>query len=178
MPSQTSQPEEADFIRELTKHQQVIGAFIKSLLPVHADVDALLQEVNVTLWEKRPEFQQGSNFKAWAFQVAKYHALNERRKLQRNQLLVFDDAVINQLIQLNPAEEQAMSKKQAALEHCLTMLSTKNRQLVRARYTKGESLEKYAANNGCNAGTLRATLRRIRIKLKDCINQQIRHNEA
>ena len=52
-PSPASDPA---FISELTGHQEVIHAFLISLLPGVPDVDDILQRTNLVLWGKRAQF--------------------------------------------------------------------------------------------------------------------------
>jgi DNA-directed RNA polymerase specialized sigma24 family protein len=56
-PSDDNPPEE--FIREITRYQSAIAAYIRSLLPTHPDYMDILQEVNVTLWKKTQAIPPG-----------------------------------------------------------------------------------------------------------------------
>ena len=177
MTSEKNDNNEAEFIRELTKHQTAVGAFLKSLLPVHADIDSLLQEVNVTLWKKKDSYELGSNFKAWAFQVAKFHAFNEHRRLKKNHFSVLDEAVVQVLAETENFDNQDINERERALNLCLKKLNPKEVELVKIRYSKGLSIEQYSKQENKNSGTIRATLRRIREKLRECINHQLSDNE-
>ena len=177
MTEHSKETRDTNFIHELTVNQTSIGAFIRSLLPVHADTDAVLQEVNITLWQKKDHFEIGTNFRAWAFQTAKYCALNERKRLKKSRLIVLDDAVLELIASTGEFCSEGMSKRRMALDRCLERLNSKERELLRIRYTKGYSLEKYGREKGRNPGTLRATLRRIRIRLKHCVFYQLREND-
>ena len=168
---------ETEFVQELTKHQMALGFFLRALLPAHADSDSLLQEVNLTLWNKRDDFQTGSNFKAWAFQTAKFHALNERRKLKRDRILPFDDQVLEILAKESIFEDDTMVDKRKALDLCLQKISPANRELIKYRYSRNLSIEQYSQKHGKNPGTLRNTMRRLRFQLKECINQQLQSSE-
>lgn len=179
MPDSNNELEEAAFLRELTKNQAPIGAFLRTMLPAHADVDSLLQEVSVTLWQKKSSFEAGTNFRAWAFQIAKFCALNERRKM-KNQIgfITLDDSVLEFLSANVEYDDEAIREKRAALEVCLEKLKPKERELVEFRYTTGLSIEQYSKQNRQNSGTLRAILRRVRTKLRNCINTRITENEV
>lgn len=60
-----------EFIVEITRAQGMIAAYVRSLLPFHPDYMDVVQEVNITLWRKQRQFRPGTNFKAWAFQIAR-----------------------------------------------------------------------------------------------------------
>ncbi|SHI77410.1 RNA polymerase sigma-70 factor, ECF subfamily [Rubritalea squalenifaciens DSM 18772] len=165
-----------EFIREITRHQSVMTAFIRSLLPGYCDPRDVLQEVNITLWKKKEQYEPGSNFKAWAFKVAKYHVLNERRKLKRSHVIVFDDDLLEAFSAEgeNLLSNEMLDDRMVALRRCLEGLSERHRSLLKLRYSKDVSIEQYAESQNRKAGTLRATLRQIRIKLKDCVMGRLR----
>ena len=84
------------FVQLLTQYQQRVHLFILSLVPHRADADEILQETNLVLWRKFEEFRPGSDFRAWAFQVAynKVKAFRERRGRDR---LRFGQEVMDRL---------------------------------------------------------------------------------
>jgi RNA polymerase sigma-70 factor (ECF subfamily) len=47
----------------------------------HQDAEEVFQNTSVVLWNKFGEFQPGSNFFAWASQVAYYEVLNYMRQI-------------------------------------------------------------------------------------------------
>ena len=94
-PSSASDSE--DFVKELTNHQSSMLAYIRSLAPGGSGARDLLQEVNITLWQKRESYELGTNFKAWAFQTIRYHLLNHRRRLASQGWLVFDDDILQRV---------------------------------------------------------------------------------
>lgn len=158
-----------EFIREITRNQPAMVAYARSLLPTHPDPRDILQEVNITLWKKRKQYRAGSNFKAWAFKVVRFHVLNERRRMKKSQELVFDEDIIDDLSDGTPITLPSLDGRLSALRICQEQLRGKDRELLRVRYSEGVSIEQYAQLHECNAGTVRAKLRKIRIKLKDCI---------
>lgn len=162
-----------EFIREITRNQSAMTAYIRSLLPTHPDPRDILQEVNITLWKKRKQYQAGSNFKAWAFKVARFHVLNERRRMKKSHELVFDDDIINELSEGVEITVPALDSRLSALRVCQEKLRNEDRELLRVRYSEGVSIQQYAVLHEYNAGTVRAKLRNIRIKLKECITFQL-----
>lgn len=178
MKSRRDNDDEGDeFIVEITRAQGMIAAYVRSLLPSHPDYMDVVQEVNVTLWRKRRQFRRGTNFKAWAFQVARYHVLSERRKLAADgRRLVFDPDLIELLAQSAPFAEERGEDKLAALQLCLGQLRRKDRELLRVRYGGSVSIEEYARQQGRNAGTVRATLRRLRETLLKCVRDKLRRD--
>ncbi len=163
-----------DFIHEITRAQASIAAYIRSLLPTHPDYMDVLQEVNVTLWRKQKSYQPGTNFKAWAFTVARFHVMSVRRKLAtQGKHLLFSDGLTEQLADPEVYRNEDGERRLAALRLCLGELREKDRELIRVRYSEGMTLEEHARDHRRNAGTIRATLRRLRDILRRCINTKV-----
>jgi RNA polymerase sigma-70 factor (ECF subfamily) len=137
-----------------------------------SDVDDLLQEINVVLWEKCDEFQPGSDFWAWASQIARFKVLNQVRKYGRERL-VFDDAVLQQLAAMAEQKLQDHDRRRDALDHCLRQLPPAQRQLIDLRYAGGQTVESIAEAIGRPAGSVRQTLYRIRAALEACVQTQM-----
>ena len=125
-----------DFTLELAAHQPALTAFLRALLPVGEDPRDVLQEVNITLWKKKSQFSPGTNFKAWAFKVARYHVLNHLRTLRRRHEVALDGETLDRLSDL--AEERigpdALESRREALRQCLAKLPESRRELIRVRY--------------------------------------------
>jgi RNA polymerase sigma-70 factor (ECF subfamily) len=162
-----------EFVRELTGHQPALRAFVGYLMagvPGAADV---VQEVNLLLWEKRDQFESGTNFRAWAFASARFVVLGYRRRLRRDGALVFDPDLVESLADEWEAESDEHERKLAALEHCLERLPEKDLELVRVRYSGHGGIERLAAGSANTAGSLRLRLFRLRAALKQCVKQEL-----
>jgi RNA polymerase sigma-70 factor (ECF subfamily) len=122
-----------------------------------SDVEDVLQEINAVLWEKADEFQLGSDFWAWASQIARYKALNHIRKYNRDRL-VFDDTFLNELADLAQHRMAEVDLRREALEKCLNQLPPAQRQLIDLRYTGGHAIESIAEIIGRPQASIRQTL--------------------
>jgi RNA polymerase sigma-70 factor (ECF subfamily) len=165
-----------EFVKELTNHQTAMLAYIRSLCPGGSGARDLLQEVNITLWQKRDAFEIGTNFKAWAFQTIRYHLLNHRRKLVTKGWLVFDDDLIDRVsldADGDPEELEELEERHLALRECLKKLRPQDRDLLHHRYATDASLREYAMATRRSSGTLKAILFNLRAALKRCIERQL-----
>ncbi|MCB9875929.1 MAG: RNA polymerase subunit sigma-24, partial [Planctomycetaceae bacterium] len=79
------------FVNELTTNQLSLSLYVRSLLPGDSAAHDVAQQANAKIWEKRGEFELGTNFKAWAFSIARYEVLNYRKRQSRDARLVFSD---------------------------------------------------------------------------------------
>ena len=158
----------------LTRHQPALHAFLTSLLPGESAVDDILQQANLTLWEKRSEFQPGTNFKAWAFTVARWQARAWLTTRKRKNWLVIDDDLAKALsarFVASPAEETTDSL--SALRTCLGKLRESDRLLILSHYQQEKSLRKCAEIFGRTVNSLTVSLFRLRAALRRCIRSQL-----
>ena len=77
----------------MTRHQRQIFAYIYTLVPDRHDAEDLLQETSVVICEKFDEFTAGTDFVAWACQIAWWRIRYSRQKFARAKV-VFDDEVL------------------------------------------------------------------------------------
>ena len=162
-----------EFVAELTNHQTSMLAYVRSLAPGGSGARDLLQEVNITLWQKRESYELGTNFKAWAFQTIRYHLLNHRRRLISHGWLIFDDDLIERLSPELEVEPEGLEERHLALRSCLLRLRPKDRDLLHHRYATTASLQQYATATSRSAGTLKAILFNLRAALRLCIERQL-----
>ena len=165
------------YVKLMTEHQGNLRAFIISLMPGSPDVADVVQETNAVLWQKRHNFEMGTNFLAWAFKIARYEVMHQRDRNKRDQRLVFSEKLVDVLTEMDPPEE-SNEEMMAALDSCLAKLTEEQRQLVEARYTPGSSLEQLGQQIGSEPGSLRVALHRIRVGLKQCIKLTLANRPA
>lgn len=162
-----------EFVRELTNHQTSMLAYIRSLAAGNSGARDLLQEVNITLWQRRDSFELGTNFKAWAFQTIRYHMLNHRRRLVSQGWLIFDDDLIQRMSPGFEVEPEELEERHLALRQCLLRLRPQDRELLHHRYATSGSLQEYADKTRRSSGTLKAVLFNLRAALKRCIERKL-----
>ncbi len=165
--------EQAQFVGQIARHQAALHAYIISLIPGMDGVDDVLQETNLVLWEKRSSFREGTNFKAWACQIARFKVMNHRRKLANLGRLLFEDELADLLAAECEAEPEELDARMEALRKCLGRLRDKERELIEHRYFSKANLDEFAEKRGQSVETLRVTLFRIRAALKKCINGEM-----
>jgi len=173
MPNSTNKHDLTEFVSLLTEHQSVMRGYITQLIPNASDVRDVLQITNVALWERRSDFTHGTNFKAWALATARFRAMQHRRKMKKDQILIFNDELLETLEQEFDAEPEQTELMKIALEVCQGKLKTRDAKLIAARYNQSIPLAEYAKMDGRTEGSLRVTLNRLRSILKSCIDQQI-----
>lgn len=166
-----------EYVSLITQHQWDLRRFILSLMPGSPDVDDVLQETNIVLWEKRKRFTPGSNFLAWSTTIARFQVMRFRGMARRFQTMPFSDEFVRDLADVMVAEESERHLM-TALEDCLGKLGERQRTLLEIRYTPGRSVKDYAAERGTTAEVLRVTLHRIRQALRRCVENTLERQSA
>lgn len=167
-------PEDQEFVRLLTDHQTAILAYIRSLMPGYPGARDLQQQTNITLWKKKDDFTLGTNFKAWAFSVARYQVLSQRRRLRRDGWLVFSDELAVQFADDSANSPEELDHAHLALDICIKKLRNHDRELLHKRYTENITLNVYAKELDRSPGTLKARLYKIRSALRQCIRRELK----
>ena len=163
-------PEE--FVGQLTRHQPRLRGFIRCLLPHAETVEDVLQETNLLLWRKAGDFVPGTDFWAWASQVARFQVLTHLKQRRRDRH-VFDVELLNDLAVLAEQRLRTAEEREEALALCVEHLPGPQRQLLDLRYGLGQSIEAVARSIQRPAGSIRQTLYRIREVLLKCIERRL-----
>lgn len=160
------------FLRTFTAHQPAIRAFIRRLVPAQADADDVMQEVSVVLWEKFASFREGSDFRAWAFGVARFEALAWVRDKGRDRL-VLDEEVVSKLAEESAADEPRLERQRGALEACMEKVPAEARDLLMRAYQPGAQIQQIAQGSGRSVPGFYQWLHRMRRSLLDCIRRTL-----
>jgi RNA polymerase sigma-70 factor, ECF subfamily len=158
-----------NFIRELTVCQRWLFGYLCTLVSDASAAEDLLQEVNVTAWNKSEDFVSGTSLKAWLSKIAYFHVLNYRRKLSRDRI-IFDDETLYQLAIDLENRSVRESDRSRALDKCLGDLPTAQRELLFARYGREESIKTIADACGRTAASISQQLYRLRENLLRCVD--------
>jgi len=169
MPESSSIPPSSEFVTLLTEHQADLWAYIISQMPGSPDVGDILQKTNLVLWTKQKQFETGTNFRAWAFTIARFEILAHHKKNKRGSWLVFNDELLETIAEGAPKAIPESNLRLKLLESCMQKLQPTHRQLLNHRYQSKSSLDSYAQQCGRSVSSLSVTLYRIRTSLKNCI---------
>lgn len=169
--------DESHFVSLLTDVQLPLVLYVYSLMPGDSMAKDVAQQANVKIWEKRNDFELGTNFKAWAFSIARFEVLNFRKRTARDAKLKFSDEM-EALLGEELSKSNYIEPMHDALRGCLAALKPKERQLLLHRYATSQTLSQYAELVGRSVGGLKVTLHRLRNKLLDCIHRKLRVPEA
>jgi RNA polymerase sigma-70 factor (ECF subfamily) len=173
--SQSSKHEE--FMALFVRHEPAIHSFLMSLLANLDDAEVVMQETSMAMWRKYEQFKTGTSFRNWAFQIARFEAMNFRRKRQRDRHFFSDELV--QLLADDAAQQAAqLEEERRVLAHCVAKLDPRDRGLLSGCYREGSTIKEYAESVGRTANAVRKHLARIRTALSLCVRQTLGLDEA
>jgi RNA polymerase sigma-70 factor, ECF subfamily len=172
MSSPTHDPS-AEFVSLLTKHQADLWSYIITLMPGDPDTSDVLQKTNLVLWTKQMDFTPGTNFRAWAFAVARYEVLAHLKRQKRMGIVLLDDELLEKIADEAPDLLAPGDARLAALERCLNKLRQQDRDLLDHRYRSNIGLDEFAARVGRSVSALSVTLHRLRTSLRKCVTDQM-----
>lgn len=162
------------FVRDLTSHQHRLYGLILSMMPDPDLARDVLQETNVVIWEKFREFTPDTNFGAWAAKIA-YYQVTAHRKSRGRDRHIFDDELISVLNTETELVSSGSDERAQALDSCLDHLEVRDRELLRLRYTKGNTVADLAAMIGKTPSATRVALFRLRHVLLECVQGKLAH---
>ena len=158
-----------------TMHASRVFAYILTLEPHWVNAEDILQETSVTVWDKRAEFNPGSDFCAWACQIAYFKTLSY---LRRSRQL---DLVGEQLLETLSADAKDVAEELEprlhALTTCLGKLSPRNRKIVELRYGPNGTAKYVAEQMRLSLIGAYKALQRIHESLFGCIQRELTREE-
>jgi RNA polymerase sigma-70 factor, ECF subfamily len=169
----TSAEEIEEFETLFTQCEAEIQAYVFALLPHWSDAEDVVQRTRIILWQKFSQFEPGSNFKAWALQVARFEVGNFRRT-QRNDRHFFDDKLVDSLADVRTSLVEELDRRRAVLDQCMRKLRPSDRQIIRHCYGPKATTTKDAAGRlNRPVNTLYKALNRIRRTLMECVQRAV-----
>jgi RNA polymerase sigma-70 factor (ECF subfamily) len=156
----------------MTRHQRQIFAYIYALVPNRYDAEDLLQETSVVICEKFHEFEDGTDFVAWACQIAYWRVRYSRQKYARSKV-VFNQEIVDAVAQTASTMIEELDDRHIALATCLQKLPARDRDLLLVRYEPGSGVEEAARRSGRTLQTAYKALARLRKLLLDCVSTKL-----
>ncbi len=172
-PSPDSDEKTEVFLRLLNQHDRWLATYVFSLVPRASDAEDILQECKVTMWKHFAKFEPGSNFRAWARQIATHQILNYRRSEKRRPNSELDEAFIEAVATEIDRRAEQLDGRADALRLCLRKLPEAHRKIVVWRYYEDCGVEEIAAKSERTVEAVYRLLSRIRVILNECVSRQI-----
>ena len=159
-----------EFIQLFTGHESRLRAYVLSLVPRWSDAEEIVQQCSVVLWKKFDHFQSGTNFFAWACQIARLEVKDYRKK-QKRERRIFSDELVDMIADEIFEIRDEFPARLRALQGCVEKLSRDQRELLRLRYDENGKIESIAQSVHRSVDAVYKSLSRIRLALHDCVNR-------
>lgn len=160
----------ADCCRKLYLH-------IVTLIGNPLDAHDILQDTNLVLWQKFDQFERGTNFYAWAREVARYRVLRYRQ-MHLSDAPTLEPHVLDTLARHGDTTDDRRDQLYSdALPDCVEKLSEDDRELLQLRYGDGAAVGSLAAKMNRSANAVSQSLARIRRLLRKCVDDAIRRKD-
>lgn len=163
---------EKNFYSLYSKHQRKIYSYIFNHVSNPSDTDDIMQQTSVALWENFEQFEEGSNFMAWACKVAYFRILRYRQTKQRNRL-VLSDEVFELLDKDFLRKMPELENRTQALSECLKELHPEDRKVFETVYNKEISIKDAAAQLKRKVKGLYKLMSRLKDRMKICVDRRV-----
>jgi RNA polymerase sigma-70 factor (ECF subfamily) len=149
-----------------SRHAPRLVAFLSARVN-HNDVDDLHQAIWQRVWERLPSHFDGSNFRAWLYQIARNLAIDQGRKKRPERL-----GEESEPSDPDAGPEEALQEEEAlaALQRCLGELDAESAALVRARLA-GEGYAEIAARLSLEPERAHKLFHQAKLHLQACIQR-------
>jgi len=151
---------------------------VAAILPQVGAVDDVVQKTLVVAFFRLDQYELGTSFMAWVTTIARYQALNERRRWLAERSFkdrLRSDQQLDQT--LHHGDEVAGFAReglQDQLTTCLAGLREQVADIVRAHYLEDQRIEDIAARYGRSSDWVHLVLHRARKALRTCLLTKLR----
>jgi RNA polymerase sigma-70 factor (ECF subfamily) len=158
------------------QNMMAVRGYILALIPDFSRADDIVQETFVTATSKAAEFQEGSNFKAWIFAIARFKVLEALREPACARV-----AFTTEVIEALSAEEgfeTGVEEHLEALSACLKRLAPQAHRVIELRYQQAHRPPEIARLMGWTLNSVNVALARARTALRTCIEAALKQKPA
>jgi RNA polymerase sigma-70 factor, ECF subfamily len=160
------------FAELITRHQSELYGYIFAVVRNWEDADDLFQSVCLVLWSKFDLFRPGSNFFAWARQIAK-NKVGDFIRHKRSPTYVTEE--LTDILSESAAKpyEDGAEAYSVTLQRCKEKLSAMDDELLQLRYIEELSTIEIADRLKRLQPNVSRSLNRIRRWLAECVQMEL-----
>lgn len=160
-------------MRLFVRHEPVLRAYARTILPDWDCVDDALQEASVTMWEKLEQLQDGDGFLPWAKVIVRFKCLSAAAALSRRRPILSEQVLELLADEAASTEPEDFISLRGALKGCLAEFRPSHQELLLAPYSDQGRVKRLAEQSGKSANALYKLLGRLREKLARCIESKL-----
>jgi RNA polymerase sigma-70 factor (ECF subfamily) len=152
-------------------HEMRLRGYVQSLVPRWSDAEDITQQCSLILWKRFGQFEPGTNFFAWACQIARFEIQKYWKNASRNKV-VFSDDFMEAVTARTIEHQDELQTRIDFLQECVAKLPQKHRELLRLRYDERRSVGSVARLLDRPIEGVYKALSRIRLALHRCISRR------
>ena len=164
-----------EIVRLLMEHRGTLFVFIYASVRDYDVAEEVLQDVSVVICENSENFELGTNFGAWAREIARRRILAYYRSTKRFPDPLSDEELLNLLAGFDAVDDVTAKQRMASLSKCLESLKPFAKKILQLRYSGRFSLCEIGQQVGRHPESVRKALYRTRQALRECIERRLRH---
>jgi RNA polymerase sigma-70 factor (ECF subfamily) len=155
------------------RYRRLVWAAVDAVLDDPSQVEDVVQEVFVRVYEKLHLFGFRSSFSSWLWKLARNHALHQRRKIQRRPWFSLQAKAAGEGPQWQPAgagspqADYINAARENVVGTMLRELPEEYRSVLNLYYLGDKTYEDIAALTGLPLNTVRTRLRRAKQRLAE-----------
>jgi RNA polymerase sigma-70 factor (ECF subfamily) len=154
------------------QHLPALRGFLVSLVSDFSLVDDIVQETFLVVTAKASTFQRGTNFRSWAWTIARFKALQLLEKAAGPEERFAPDVIA--ALCSHPAAETFPGEEQLRqLRLCLDQLAPKAREAVELRYHHAHRPPEIAHRLGWGVDAVHVALSKARAFLRGCVERRM-----
>ena len=154
-------PIPACLLRAWQQHERELRSWLLQRLRGAPQVEDMLQEIFIKAMKQGSEFCAIAQPRAWLFEVARHHLIDEQRK--RRELLPLPE----ELPQDEEPEQAVVDQLTACLPRVLAELDSADRDILTRCDIEGMTQQAYANQQGLSLSAVKSRLLRARVRLKN-----------
>ena len=158
------------------QNMMAVRGYVVALMPDFSRVDDIVQETFITATKKAAEFEEGTNFKAWIFAIARFKVLEAFRDPSCARLSLAPEVI--EALSAEDGCESGMEDYIEALSGCIQGLAPQARRVIELRYQQAHRPPEIARRMGWTLSSVNVALARARAALRSCIEAALKHEPA
>lgn len=158
--------------RLFVHHLPALRGFVGALVTDFSSVDDVVQETFMTVTAKAAEFEPGTNFRAWAWAIARHKIFEVSRKNAR-QLTLSPDVVEALCAREDGVDWQNLDALVRHVGACVETLAPKARQAFELRYRHAHPPQEIARLMDWSVNAIHVALSRARAAVRACVEQRL-----
>ena len=156
----------------LVAYQGRLYQYVRTVMPRSQEIDDVLQETFLVMWQKFDESCPAEGFYPWACRIAHLKVLKAFARRGR-EAPGLSQQVLEQITADETTESEFLADIKPILQACLDKLSPSDRELIEWRYEPDMRVDAIAAKLGRPVNSVSKSLGRIREALCRCIDDAL-----